>query len=141
MKPFLVGISRLLGSVHLRWALSLGSAVTGLDLRPGRPLPPSPEPSSSGFEAALALASDSSAALAARIFSSRFSLLAIHSGISSPRLEAPNWRSSALSVWAASANQPWTSAATPASAPFLPPPPPPPFTPPLPSSLRPPHPP
>src|SRR6266436_8563924 len=72
MKPFLVGITRLSGSVKLRCALSLGSAVTGLDLRPGRPLPPSPEPSS-GFEAALALASDSSAALAVRIFSSRFS--------------------------------------------------------------------
>src|SRR5260370_26556270 len=53
MKPFLVSITRLSGSVKLRCALSLGSAVTGLDLRPGRPLPPSPEPSSSGFEAAL----------------------------------------------------------------------------------------
>jgi hypothetical protein len=62
MKPFLVGITRLSGSVKLRCALWLGSAVTGLDLRPGRPLLPSPEPSSSGFEAALALASDSSAA-------------------------------------------------------------------------------
>ncbi|OSI79320.1 hypothetical protein BSZ22_01920 [Bradyrhizobium canariense] len=39
----------------------LGSAVTGLDLRPGQPFPPSPEPSSPGFEAALALASASSA--------------------------------------------------------------------------------
>src|ERR1700675_935336 len=62
VKPFLVGITRLSGSVKLRCALSLGSAGTGLDLRPGRPLPPSPEPSSSGFEAALALASASSAA-------------------------------------------------------------------------------
>src|SRR5882757_8350900 len=32
MKPFLVGITRLSGSVKLRCALSLGSAVTGLDL-------------------------------------------------------------------------------------------------------------
>src|SRR3981189_2536476 len=66
MKPFLAGLTRLSGLVKLRCRLSLGSAVTGLDLRPGRPLPPSPEPSSSGFEAALALASASSAALAVR---------------------------------------------------------------------------
>src|SRR4029077_18731131 len=73
-----------------RWRLAVLLATFGNPLGLGRRAAPllflrrglRPPPSSS----AAAFASASSSALAARIFSSRFCLLATHSGISSPRL-------------------------------------------------------
>jgi hypothetical protein len=90
MKPFLVGITRLSGSVKLRCALWLGSAVTGLDLRPGRPLPPSPRAVVVRLRGDFGFGFSFQRGLGGTDLLSRFSLLAIHSGISSPRFEAPN---------------------------------------------------
>src|SRR5271169_4797834 len=98
MKPSVVFMIRLCGSVKLRCALSAGV--------PGGPLPRPP-----GLSFAAARASASSAALASRILASRCSLLATQAGISSPRRAAPCARSSVRSVWFAAFSQPPTSAA------------------------------
>jgi len=61
---------------------------------------------------AAALASASSSALAARIFSARRFLSATQSGISSPLLSRPKAESSLASVAAAASIQPATSASS-----------------------------
>src|SRR3984893_13320922 len=95
MKPSLVFMIRLSGSVKLRCALSSGTPLGGWPLRPRLAATslssPAPWP-------AAACASASSAALASRILASRRSLLATQSGSSSPRRSPPCWRSSAASA-------------------------------------------
>ena len=116
-KPVRPSMIRLSGSVKLRCAVGSGMPDGRMGLGPRRldGVPSALTANSrraASFAAAAAFASASRAARAARMRSSRCCLLAIQSGVSSPRWSGPCLASSVASTSAALSSQLATSAAS-----------------------------
>src|SRR6516165_5588592 len=111
MKPSLVFMMRLSGSVKFFCAFASGSSEGGAAGLPGFLRPSASRFWSASARAcrsasAAAFASPSSSALAARIFSARRFLSPTQDGISSPLLSRPKAASSLASAFAAASNPP-----------------------------------
>src|SRR5580704_17669764 len=114
MKPSLVFMMRLSGSVKFFCALGSGSSDGGAAGFPGFLRPSALRRSSASacaltLAAAAAFASASNSAFAARIFSARFFLSATQSGSSSPLLSPPKALSSSASAASAALSHRLTS--------------------------------